>query len=215
MRGSTERTTDETVYAQDPESKVEIWAASCNLCRRMLIGYTARRGADKEPLHERLIWPLTSEWFVPETVPKSIATDFREACEVLSISPKACAALSRRCLQALLWEKGGTRARELAQQIQDVLDSGQLPPDLAQELDAVRAVGLFSAHPKKSKSTGEIIDVEPGEAELSLAVLERLFDHYYVQPTKRAARRAQLNAKLADVGKPPIKQPRAQPKHST
>jgi hypothetical protein len=32
-------------------------------------------------------------------------------------------------------------------------------------LDAIRTIGNFAAHPIKSTSSGEIVDVEPGEAE--------------------------------------------------
>ncbi len=39
-------------------------------------------------------------------------------------------------------------------------------------IDAVRVIGNFAAHPIKSKSTGEIVDVEPGEAEWNLNTLE-------------------------------------------
>jgi hypothetical protein len=78
---------------------------------------------------------------------------------------------------------------------------------LADELDAVRNIGNFAAHPSKSQATGQIVEVEPGEAELNLGVLEGLFEHYYVEPVKRAERRCRLDTKLADAGKPPIKQP--------
>jgi hypothetical protein len=73
-------------------------------------------------------------------------------------------------------------------------------------IDAVRNTGNFAAHPNKSKSTGEIVPVEPQEAEWNLDVLEALFDFYYVQPAKVAERRAALDQKLADAGKPPMKQ---------
>jgi len=43
---------------------------------------------------------------VPPEVPKHIADDYTEACLVLPISPKASAALSRRCLQAILRAHG-------------------------------------------------------------------------------------------------------------
>jgi hypothetical protein len=46
---------------------------------------------------------------------------------------------------------------------------------LASAVDAVRNVGNFAAHPIKSKSTGDVLDVEPGEAEWLLDALERLF----------------------------------------
>ncbi len=73
------------------------------------------------------------------------------------------------------------------------------------ELDAVRNIGNFAAHPLKSQSTGEIVEVEPGEAEWNLEVLEMLFDFYYVQPAHAQKRRDELKKKLADAGKPPMK----------
>ena len=48
-------------------------------------------------------------------------------------------------------------------------------------LDAVRNIGNFAAHPIKSLGSGEIMDVEPGEAEWSLAVLKELFGFYFVR----------------------------------
>ena len=80
-----------------------------------------------------------------------------------------------------------------------------LPSDLAANVDAVRHVGNFAAHPMKSQHTGDIVDVEEGEAEWLLDVLEGLFDFYYVAPAQAASKRAALNAKLASLGKPPLK----------
>jgi hypothetical protein len=59
----------------------------------------------------------------------------------------------------------------------------------------------------KSTSTGQIVDVEEGEAEWLLDVLEELFEFYYVAPARAAARRDVLNQKLKDLGKPPLKTP--------
>ena len=135
-----------------------------------------------------------------------IAGDYGEACLVLADSPKASAALSRRALQHLLQTKAGTKQHDLAPAIQEVLDRKQLPSHLARDLDAVRNIGNFGTHPLKSTSTGEIIDVEPGEAEWNLDVLEGLFDFDFVQPAISAKKRAQLDQKLKDAGKPPMKQ---------
>jgi len=68
----------------------------------------------------------------------------------------------------------------------------------------VRLIGNFAAHPVKSQKSGEILDVEPGEAEWTLDVLEELFDFYFVQPAKLQAKRAALNAKLVEAGKKPL-----------
>lgn len=138
-------------------------------------------------------------------VPELFAADYREACLTLSDSPKASAALSRRCLQHILRDVAKIRRGSLADEIQAVIDSNTLPSHLAESLDAVRNIGNFAAHPVKSKASGEVIEVEPGEAEWNLDVLESLFDFYFVQPTALKRKREALNAKLAEAGKPEMK----------
>jgi len=140
----------------------------------------------------------------PEILPK-FADDYKEACLVIADSPKASAALSRRCLQNLLREKAKTTKKDLSDQIQEVIDSKKLPSYLSEDLDAVRNIGNFGAHPIKSKGTGEIIEVEPGEAEWNLDILEQLFDFYFVQPEISRKKRENLNQKLKDAGKPQMK----------
>ncbi len=141
----------------------------------------------------------------PPEVPANIASDYKEACLVFPFSAKASAALSRRCLQNLLRDAARVKPNDLSKEIQEVIDSGKLPSQLSDSIDAIRNIGNFAAHPVKSKSTGEIVDVEPEEAEWNLDVLEALFDFYYVQPAKVVKKREALNAKLSEAGKPPMK----------
>jgi len=157
---------------------------------------------------QTLVYPKgISRSSIPAEIPTGFATDYREACLVLPDSEKASAALSRRCLQYLLREKAGIKKGDLANEIQQVLDSKQLPGYLAEDLDAIRNIGNFAAHPMKSTHTGEIVDVEPQEAEWLLNLLEGLFDFYFVQPARAKAKRDALNAKLQSAGKPPMKKP--------
>jgi hypothetical protein len=142
---------------------------------------------------------------VPPEVDELFAKDYYEACLILSFSPKASAALSRRCLQNVLREKAGVKKNDLSNEIQQILDSKFLPSHLSESIDAIRNIGNFAAHPLKSTSTGEIVDVEIGEAEWLLDVLESLFDFYFVQPAILKAKKDALNKKLSDVGKPPMK----------
>lgn len=168
--------------------------------------HDAREGTSYEI--NQLLWPESVERPVPGEVAAEdadVAEDFREAVAVLPKSKKASAALSLRCLQAVLTTKGGATGRSLAGQIESVLDD--LPHEIALNVDAIRQVGNFAAHPIKSENTGEIAEVEEGEAEWLLDVLEELFDHYYVRPAQAAQRRADLNEKLQDLGKPALKQP--------
>ena len=143
----------------------------------------------------------------PEVTAESpdIAEDYTEACLVFLDSPKASAALARRCLQNLLREKANITPGNLSPEIDQVLKSGNLPSHLSESIDAIRNVGNFAAHPNKSQTTGEILPVEPGEADWSLDVLEMLFDFYYVQPAITKAKRDALNQKLSDAGQNPMK----------
>lgn len=151
-----------------------------------------------------LSWPQSSERPVPIEVPTDIAGDFNKASRVLPISAQASAALTRRCLQQVLKDYGMTKSKDLFDQIDEVITQGHLPPALADQLDAVRVIGNFAAHPLKSKNTGTILPVEAHEAEWNLDVLEAVFDHYFVKPAQAQARKAALNKKLAEAGKPPL-----------
>jgi hypothetical protein len=162
--------------------------------------------SNERTLAAYLVWPRSVARAALDTaVTVPYASDYREAAVVLSDSPKASAALSWRCLQRLLREKVGVKPSDLYKEIQEVLESKRLPSHLADAIDMVRVVGNFAAHPLKSTHSGEILDVEPGEAEWLLDVLEGLFDHYFVQPAKLAAQRKAINEKLRDAGKPPLK----------
>lgn len=141
-------------------------------------------------------------------LPKELAADYREACLILADSPKASAALSRRCLQTLLRAKAGVRSGNLGDEIQEVLDSKQLPTHLADSVDAVRTIGNFAAHPMKSQHTGAIVDVEEKEAEWLLEILDHLFNFYFEEPQRQQELRAALHRKLESLGKPPLRRPK-------
>jgi Domain of unknown function (DUF4145) len=186
----------------DIDGKFQIGHTKCPACGRLLVAYNRGaawnhyvflfpRSVSREPLHP--------------SVPPGPAADYVEACGVLDISPKASAALSRRIMQHVLRECAKVKAPNLDQEIQKVLDAHMVPGHIAESLDAVRTVGNFAAHPIKSTSSGEIVDVEPHEAEWNLDTVEALFDFFYVQPAKTTAKRNALNQKLTDAGKPPLK----------
>lgn len=160
----------------------------------------------KEVINTQIVKPIVSSRAqVPPEVDYVFANDYNEASLILSFSPKASAALSRRCLQNILREKAGIKKGDLANEIQQVIDSKTLPTHLLESIDAIRNIGNFAAHPLKSSATGEIIEVEVGEAEWLLDVIEALFDFYFVQPAILKIKRDALNKKLSEMGKPPMK----------
>lgn len=194
------------------------WGArwqTCPECKRIVIEfvcaaditYTKDGFVSSRVRRQFLAYPrVSSRPPPPNDVPKDFADDYREAALVFADSPKASAALSRRCLQHLLRERAGVKHADLAKEIDQVLANSTLPSHLADAIDAIRNIGNFAAHPIKSTASGEVTSVEPGEAEWTLDVLDGLFDFFFVQPAVLKKRRDALNAKLAVAGKPPAKQ---------
>jgi hypothetical protein len=195
------------------------WGVSfteCSACGRSIVrlimadgfnqlgdGYWAARGT-RHVSH--LVRPkATDRAPISPQVPSEIAKDYVEACLVLEDSPRASAALSRRCLQHLLRKYAGVTPSNLSGEIEEVLSKKLLPPQLAELLDEVCDIGNFAVHPIKSTAPSEIAGVEPGEAEWNLDMLEALFDFLFVEPAVLKARRDALNKILADAGKPPLK----------
>ncbi len=182
----------------------------CPACYQLIVYFerlvmvAGQKGLSEGP-RERVLPRAVARPLPAAAVPATLSCDYLEACNVLEMSAKASAALSRRCLQHLLREAPKTTTRDLDDQIQEVLDSKSLPGHLAESLDSVRVLGNFAAHPIKSKSTGEIVDVEAGEAEWTLDTLDGLFDFYYVQPERTKQKNEALNKKLTDAGKPLLK----------
>lgn len=190
----------------DAEGSFNVFHTTCPACKRLQLAYNRAQPIQALSGARVFLYPraISREPVHPE-VPSKFANDYVEACNVLDISPKASAALSRRIMQHVLRECAGVKALNLDQEIEQVLEGHMVPSHIADSLDAVRTVGNFAAHPIKSTSSGEVVDVEPGEAEWNLDTVEALFDFYFVQPARTAAKRAALNKKLSDAGKPPLK----------
>jgi hypothetical protein len=184
-------------------SNFKIGSMECPACEKAILQLEVRPLNAKGP-GPFLIYPRErSRPTARPEVPDDLAEDFNEAGAVLDLSPKASAALSRRCLQGILRQNGYPQY-DLAKAIEAILADNKLPSWLAGNLDSIRTVGNFAAHPAKDKHTGEILPVEEHEAEWNLDVLEALFDFFYVAPAKDAIKRDALNAKLLAAGKKPM-----------
>jgi Domain of unknown function (DUF4145) len=134
-------------------------------------------------------------------VPPRYVKDYEEAFAVLDVSAKASAALSRRLLQRLLWDKG-IKKSNLAEEIKEAIRTRHPPPDTAKVIDNVRFIGNLAAHPLRT-AAGQIVNVKPGEAKWSLNVLELLFDWYFVEPAKAKRMQNALKQKSNRLKKSP------------
>lgn len=193
--------------AGDPgERHYSITSHKCPECRKQIMWLNDIEMKEGEPeiVSTTLLFPKYPVKQIPSDIPEKFGADFREAHDTLPISPKASAALSRRCLQNVIREQESILERTLLTEIDELIKLNKLPKYLADDLDAIRNIGNFAAHPMKDINTGQILEVEPGEAEWTLKVLEDLLLFYFVDRPKSAARRAALDQKLKDAGKRPM-----------
>ena len=198
--------------SEDDKEGYGISFGHCPECGQLVILYKvgvynfSNVGAYLDPLYEEeILYPKFFTRSVEPEVPEKYKVDYLEACGVLSISPKASAAISRRILQNILRDEFKVKHSSLANEIDEFIKRKDVPSYLTSAIDAIRNIGNFAAHPLKDTNTGAIIEVEAGEAEWLLEVNESLFDFAFIQPKKLKERQDKLNAKLKAIGKPPMK----------
>jgi len=156
------------------------------------------------PLNGKVIkrWRLLPEGVArpfPDYVPLAIRSDYKEACLIVNMSPKASATLSRRCLQGIVRDFWNVKAGTLWQEIQQIEDKTD---NLTwQAIDAVRQIGNIGAHMEKDIDV--IVDVDPGEAEMLIQLVETLLTEWYVARYEREVRMKALAAAAAAKKAPP------------
>lgn len=189
-----------------PEHKqYTISSHSCPDCAGQVLWLNELMGNDITSVAATtLLFPKRPIKALPPGIPAAFIAEFLEAHDTLEVSPKASAALSRRCLQHVIRQQESIQKANLYDEIKELMARNKLPKYLADDLDAIRHVGNFAAHPIKDTNTGQIVDVEPGEAEWTLQVLEELLIFYFVDASKSRSRRDALNDKLRAAGKPPM-----------
>ena len=199
--------------AGDDYSGYSVGSQYCPSCENVLVymQFGTVRGGDGElvlsyPDREIVLYPQANNVReLPAEVPAPYRQDLVEARAVLEMSPKASAALSRRLLQRVFREELGIKAKDLSKEIDQFIAARAAPTYLLDAVDAIRQVGNVAAHPLKFEHSGEIADVEEGEAEWTLNVAEALVDFACVQPVRLKQRRDSLNKKLEALGKPQLK----------
>jgi hypothetical protein len=119
--------------------------------------------------------------------------DYHEACLIRDLSPKAAATLIRRCLQGMIREFAGISKATLYAEIaalRQAVDEGtadrSISPESVDAIDHVRGIGNIGAHMEKDINL--IVDVEPGEAQTLIELVELLFEEWYVARHVRTER---------------------------
>lgn len=122
---------------------------------------------------------------------KNIREDYEESCAIVNLSPKASATLSRRCLQGMIRDFWGIKESNLSKAIEKL--EGKVPTTQWKVIDAVRRIGNIGAHMEKDINL--IIDIDPGEAEKLIKLIEHLLDQWYINRHEEQ----QLYADIIDI----------------
>ena len=178
----------------------------CPECRKPIMWlYTFDKEVDdnKRIAHEsiieyELLYPKFKNPNLCENIPIVCKNEYNEAFLILKNSPKASAALSRRCLQMIIRNEENIKKRTLDEEIKALIELNKLPKYLADNLDYIRRIGNFAAHPNKSSNTAEIIDIEPGEAEWSLKLLEEVMLFYFKDLKENEQKRKEFEEKYGN-----------------
>lgn len=123
-----------------------------------------------------LIFPKSLAQQFPDYVPEAIRQDYEEAYSILSLSPKASATLSRRCLQGMIRDFWEIKESNLAKAIEKL--EGKVPATQWKVIDGVRRIGNIGAHMENDINL--IVDIDPDEAQSLLKLIELLIKQWYI-----------------------------------
>jgi hypothetical protein len=120
----------------------------------------------------------------PVAIPPKVLQNYQEAWLTLELSPKISAALSRRCLSLMLRDFWQVQPGRLVDEFRQI--KGTADPLTWEAIEAIRGTGMIGA---RFESEGaELLDTEPGEANLLLGLIETLIEDWYVGREERRRR---------------------------
>ncbi|WDZ95760.1 DUF4145 domain-containing protein [Herbaspirillum sp. WKF16] len=125
--------------------EVSIWRSDLNSTRQLLSDLASKSAIVEVP--GTMIYPREST--APPAsmdLPEDCRQDYREAREILELSPRAAAALLRLIVQKLCVHFGEP-GKNINADIASLVKKGSLNAQIQQALDVVRIVGNSSVHP--------------------------------------------------------------------
>jgi hypothetical protein len=145
-------------------------------------------------------------------VPEPFRTDYQESTALLEVSPRMSAVLARRIAGDLLKTYAGKKHFSLTARIRSFIKDGEGPASLRDNLDHFREIADFGAHTQEAVTETEsgemevvIIDADRDDAEWTLDIVDRLFDHFIVQRGRDEAMRRKWDENIARTGRDAIR----------
>lgn len=161
-------------------SGLKVQFNKCPACKKVTIDIIGV-GSQFPEGFKRRIFPASEAKQYPNYIPSHILKDYTEAYDILELSPKASATLSRRCLQSMIRDRWIVNERNLYKEIDAISD--KVDAKTWEAIDALRKIGNIGAH--MQKDTSLIIDIEPWEAEKLILLIEVLIKSWYIDVYER------------------------------
>lgn len=171
-----ENFTKEFGYHYEYLDKCDIYFYCCPNCEKASIELKGV-GSQVKDLNVNIM-PNHHANSYPDYIPIGIKQDYEEACKIVTLSPKASATLSRRCLQGMIrdyWSISGKK--NLYQEIEAIKNN--VTHQEKEVLDSVRKIGNIGAHMEKDINL--IVDIDPDEAQQLINLIEYLMDQWYIK----------------------------------
>lgn len=166
----------ETAQIPDEELLIEFKKCTNQECQKTNISIVGE-GADVKELNMQ-IHPFGAFRNFPDYIPKSIIQDYREACAIVDLSPKASGTLSRRSLQSIIRDFWNIKNKNtLYEEIEAI--KTKVAPQVWKTMDSLRSLGNIGAHSEKNINL--IIDISPQEAKTLIKFIEYLIGISYIE----------------------------------
>jgi hypothetical protein len=186
-----------TQFIVCPNSACKKYTLSATLYETVVISQASGHRKASTPIKGWRLVPWGKSRTFPDYVPQAIRDDYVEACSIVDLSPKAAATLARRAVQGIVRDYWKIVKNTLNLELQEL--EGRVGNDITREtwdsIDAVRSIGNIGAHMEKDINV--IIDVDPGEAQLLIELVEVLIADTYIARHEREEHRAKLLATKA------------------
>jgi hypothetical protein len=178
-----------------PNPDCQKFSMNASLYKTKYVANSGLRVVDDTPLYAWNLVPFGVAKVFPDYIPRALRTDYTEACAIAGLSPKAAATLCRRCLQGMVrdfWEVE-TKSNRLWDELKEIKD--KVDPGVWGAIIALKDLGNIGAHMELDVDV--MTDVDSGEAELLIELIESLFEDWYIQRHTRNARNTALIAAAA------------------
>lgn len=152
----------------------------CPACDQVTIDIFGK-GSQFPDGFRRRFYPASNAKQFPDYVPSVILDDYEEAYEILDLSPKASATLSRRCIQGMIRDRWKVEKRTLFEEIDAIKE--KIDSKTWEAINAVRQIGNIGAHMEKDINL--IVEIDPYEAEQLIILVELLIKDWYIDVYER------------------------------